>query len=144
MWVYRGRNYQGPMKPIEKEGDDRITVPSDGDAALLLAKSEAVFWKEENMTPEEVEFNRMLDGFGPRFVEWWGTGILPIDADLLPPTVPGYKTPLRLLPAGMHPRLTNDELTNMRKLAKSLPCHFALGNVWLLCCFVEFLFLLLI
>ncbi|XP_014505604.1 CRM-domain containing factor CFM3, chloroplastic/mitochondrial [Vigna radiata var. radiata] len=128
MWVYRGRNYQGPMKPIEKEGDDRIPVPSDGDAALLLAKSEAVFWKEENMTPEEVEFNRMLDGFGPRFVEWWGTGILPIDADLLPPTVPGYKTPLRLLPAGMHPRLTNDELTNMRKLAKSLPCHFALGR----------------
>ncbi|CAJ1936888.1 unnamed protein product [Sphenostylis stenocarpa] len=118
MWVYRGRNYQGPMQPNEKEGDDQIYVPANGDP---------VFWKE-NMTPEEVEFNRMLDGFGTRFVEWWGTGILPIDADLLPPTVPGYKTPLRLLPAGMRPRLTNDELTNMRKLAKSLPCHFALGR----------------
>jgi len=144
MWVYRGKNYQGPMQPNEKDGDAQIPVAADGDAALLLEKSEAVFLKEVNMTPEEVEFNRMLDGFGPRFVEWWGTGILPIDADLLPPTVPGYKTPLRLLPAGMRPRLTNEELTHMRKLAKSLPCHFALGNVWLLCCFVEFVFLSLI
>lgn len=128
MWVYRGKNYQGP-------------VESD---ATSMEKSEAVWWKGENMTPEEAEFNRMLDGFGPRFVEWWGTGILPVDADSLPPMVPGYKTPLRLLPAGMRPRLTNDELTNMRKLAKSLPCHFALGNVHLLNCFVKFVFLLLI
>ncbi|RZB95196.1 CRM-domain containing factor CFM3, chloroplastic/mitochondrial isoform D [Glycine soja] len=112
MWVYRGKNYQGP-------------VESD---ATSMEKSEAVWWKGENMTPEEAEFNRMLDGFGPRFVEWWGTGILPVDADSLPPMVPGYKTPLRLLPAGMRPQLTNDELTNMRKLAKSLPCHFALGR----------------
>ncbi|RDX73487.1 CRM-domain containing factor CFM3, chloroplastic/mitochondrial, partial [Mucuna pruriens] len=127
MWVYRGKNYQGLMQPSEKEGDDQISMPVDGDAASL-EKSEAVWRKEENMTLEEVEFNRMLDGFGARFVEWWGTGILPVDADLLPPTVPGYRTPLRLLPAGMRPRLTDDELTNMRKLAKSLPCHFALGR----------------
>nr|KYP61574.1 hypothetical protein KK1_016068 [Cajanus cajan] len=129
MWVYRGRNYQGLAQLSIKEGGDQISVPADGDAtSSLLEKSAVVMWKGENMTPEEVEFNRMLDDFGPRYVEWWGTGILPVDADLLPPTVPGYKTPLRLLPAGMRPRLTNDELTNMRKLAKSLPCHFALGR----------------
>lgn len=129
MWVYRGRNYQGLEQLSIKEGGDQISVPADGDAASsLLEKSAAVMWKGENMTPEEVEFNRMLDDFGPRYFEWWGTGILPVDADLLPPAVPGYKTPLRLLPAGMRPRLTNDELTNMRKLAKSLPCHFALGR----------------
>ncbi|KAJ0735262.1 putative RNA-binding, CRM domain, YhbY-like superfamily [Helianthus annuus] len=60
--------------------------------------------------------------------EWWGTGILPVDADLLPQTIPGFKTPFRLLPTGMRPRLTNAEMTNLRKLAKSLPCHFALGR----------------
>ncbi|XP_027193155.1 CRM-domain containing factor CFM3, chloroplastic/mitochondrial-like isoform X2 [Cicer arietinum] len=106
MWVYRGNNYQGPKivcQRISKGGP-------------------------ENMTPEEVEFDRMLDDFGPRFVDWWGTGVLPVDADLLPSMLPGYKTPLRLLPARMHPRLTNDEHTNMLKLAKALPCHFALGR----------------
>ncbi|KAK9068851.1 hypothetical protein SSX86_012967 [Deinandra increscens subsp. villosa] len=80
------------------------------------------------MTEEESEFNSVLDGLGPRFHEWWGTGILPVDADLLPQTLPGFKTPFRLLPTGMRPRLTNAEMTNLRKLAKSLPCHFALGR----------------
>ncbi|KAK7320034.1 hypothetical protein RJT34_04763 [Clitoria ternatea] len=132
MWVYRGRNYRGSMQPDEKEGhDDRLSVSAES-GATSLETSEAVVWNqeqdEENMTPEEWEFDRMLDDFGPRFVDWWGTGILPVDADLLPPKVPGYRMPLRLLPAGMRPRLTNDELTNMRKLAKSLPCHFALGR----------------
>ena len=53
------------------------------------------------MTEEEAEFNRLLHGLGPRFVDWWGTGLLPVDADLLPQNIPGYKTPLRLLPTGM-------------------------------------------
>ncbi|XLU68685.1 hypothetical protein S245_027738 [Arachis hypogaea] len=112
MLVFRGKNYEGP-------------TPAS------LERSEPVMMNQEqlaNMTPEEEEFDRMLGGLGPRFVEWWGTGILPIDADLLPPAVPGYKTPLRLLPTGMPPRLTDAELTNMRKLSKALPCHFALGR----------------
>ena len=79
------------------------------------------------MTEEEAEFNRLLHGLGPRFVDWWGTGLLPVDADLLPQNIPGYKTPLRLLPTGMWSRLTNAEMTNLRKLARKLPCHFALG-----------------
>ncbi|CAJ2676150.1 unnamed protein product [Trifolium pratense] len=119
MWVYRGDNYQCPMngnRHSSKGGDEM---------------SDSVMWNQqqpENMTPEETEFDRMLDDFGPRFVDWWDTGILPVDADLLPPTVPDYRTPLRLLPAKMHPRLTNDEHTKMLKLAKALPCHFALGR----------------
>jgi hypothetical protein len=32
-----------------------------------------------------MEFDRMLDDFSPWFVEWWGTGVLPVDADFLPP-----------------------------------------------------------
>jgi hypothetical protein len=119
MWVYRGDNYQCPTngnRDSSKGGDEM---------------SDSVMWNQqqpENMTPEEMEFDRMLDDFGPRFVDWWGTGILPVDGDLLPPTVPDYRTPLRLLPAKMHPRLTNDEHTKMLKLAKALPCHFALGK----------------
>ncbi|CAI8619850.1 unnamed protein product [Vicia faba] len=114
MWVYRGENYQGPTTNTKHS-----------------SKSESVVCNQQqhdNMTPEEVEFNRMLDAFGPRFVDWWGTGILPVDADLLPPIVPGYTTPLRLLPTKIRPRLTNDEHTKMLKLAKALPCHFALGR----------------
>lgn len=82
----------------------------------------------ENMTEEEAEYNLLLDELGPRFVDWWGTGILPVDADLLPQTIPGYKAPFRLLPVGMRSRLTNLEMTDLRKLAKGLPCHFALGR----------------
>lgn len=119
MWVYRGKSYQGPTNGNQHEskgGDEK------GKSVVLNQQ------QPENMTPEEAEFNQMLDDFGPRFVDWWGTGILPVDADLLPPTVPGYRTPLRILPARMHPRLTNDEHTKMLKLAKALPCHFALGR----------------
>ncbi|KAJ1379536.1 YhbY-like superfamily, partial [Sesbania bispinosa] len=138
MIVYRGTDYQGPVSG--REGDN-FFVPDvssgslprteDDKATLSLLKSEPVVRNQEqpeNMTEEEAEYNALLDGLGPRFVGWWGTGILPVDADLLPPTVPGYKTPFRLLPTGMRPRLTNAEMTNMRKLAKSLPCHFALGR----------------
>lgn len=92
--------------------------------------------RNESMTEEEAEYNRLLDGLGPRFVEWWGTGLLPVDADLLPEKIPGYKTPFRLLPAGMRPRLTNAEMTNLRKIAKSLPCHFALGMFTISPCFL--------
>ncbi|XP_061344994.1 CRM-domain containing factor CFM3, chloroplastic/mitochondrial-like [Gastrolobium bilobum] len=138
MWVYRSGNYEGPTYSSlrnEKKGDDHHFVPdvsADSNAMpSLLEKSEPVLRNHEhpeNMTVEEAEFNRLLDGLGPRFGEWWGTGILPVDADLLPPVVPGYKTPLRLLPTGMRPGMTDDELTSMRKLSKSLPCHFALGR----------------
>ncbi|MED6111962.1 hypothetical protein PIB30_057229 [Stylosanthes scabra] len=112
MLVFRGKNYEGPA-PASSERTEPVLMNQEQPA---------------NMTPEEEEFDRMLDGLGPRFVEWWGMGILPIDADLLPPTVPGYKTPLRLLPTGIPPQLTDAELTNMRKLSKALPCHFALGR----------------
>ncbi|WJX61513.1 hypothetical protein P8452_46597 [Trifolium repens] len=77
------------------------------------------------MTPEKMEFDWMLDDFSPWFVKWWGTGVLPIDADLLPPAVPNYRTSARLLSAQMHPRLTNDEHTKMLKLAKAHQTHLS-------------------
>lgn len=148
MMVYRGINYQGPPSTKEldeKEGDGFFipdvssgSLPSTKDSNAIanssLEKSELAARNQEqpkNMTEEEAEYNALLDGLGPRFVEWWGTGVLPVDADLLPRTVPGYKTPFRLLPAGMRSRLTNAEMTNLRKLAKSLPCHFSLGKIFI-------------
>ncbi|KAG2667429.1 hypothetical protein I3760_15G114900 [Carya illinoinensis] len=143
MVVYRGSNYEGPFRsqPVNREGD-ALFVPdvSSMDSSMTRTGSVATSSVEKsapavrnpdspvNMTEEEVEYNSLLDGLGPRFLEWWGTGVLPVDADLLPQKVPGYKTPFRLLPTGMRLRLTNAEMTNLRKLARSLPCHFALGR----------------
>ncbi|KAF7819879.1 CRM-domain containing factor CFM3, chloroplastic/mitochondrial [Senna tora] len=143
MMVYRGHNYERPTsrcQPNEMERDG-LSVPDVSAGSLLKTTDSKVTSSSEeskpvmrnqvqpvNMTADEAEYNSLIDGLGPRFVEWWGTGILPVDADLLPPTIPGYKTPFRLLPTGMRPGLTNAELTNLRKLAKALPCHFALGR----------------
>jgi len=145
MVVYRGKNYEGPAsrsQPIVREGDalfipdvssaNRAVAESGDDVKPEHGKSEVSVRSpvlKESLTEEEIEYNDLLDGLGPRFEEWWGTGVLPVDADLLPQKIPGYKTPFRLLPTGMRSRLTNAEMTNLRKLAKSLPCHFALGNI---------------
>ncbi|XVE64052.1 hypothetical protein DITRI_Ditri07aG0070300 [Diplodiscus trichospermus] len=143
MVVYRGSNYEGPSRSqsIVREGEE-VFIPDVSSASNAARgtgtgttstpeKCDPVVVKperSESMTEEEAEYDSLLDGLGPRFVEWWGTGVLPVDADLLPQKIPGYKTPFRLLPAGMRPRLTNAEMTNLRKIAKSLPCHFALGR----------------
>lgn len=74
------------------------------------------------------EADHLLEGLGPRFTDWWGYEPLPVDADLLPAVVPGYRRPFRLLPYGVKPILTNDEMTILRRLGRPLPCHFALGR----------------
>ncbi|EXB47734.1 Chloroplastic group IIA intron splicing facilitator CRS1 [Morus notabilis] len=74
------------------------------------------------------EADRLLDGLGPRFTDWWGYDPQPVDADLLRPIVHGYRRPFRLLPYGVLPKLTDDEMTTLRRLARPLPCHFALGR----------------
>ncbi|XP_065877856.1 CRM-domain containing factor CFM2, chloroplastic [Euphorbia lathyris] len=74
------------------------------------------------------EVDRLLDGLGPRFTDWWGYEPLPVDADLLPAIVPGYRKPFRLLPYGIKSILTNDEMTTLKRLGRPLPCHFALGR----------------
>ncbi|CAN7011304.1 hypothetical protein IGI04_012032 [Brassica rapa subsp. trilocularis] len=145
MVVYRGRDYQGPSAVSNQTArpEETLFVPdvsSAGDEATNgkdnnqngppeikdpIVKNPI---RKESMTEEEAEFNQLLDSLGPRFQEYWGTGVLPVDADLLPPTIPGYKTPFRLLPTGMRSNLTNAEMTNLRKIGKTLPCHFALGR----------------
>ncbi|CAM0954060.1 unnamed protein product [Alopecurus aequalis] len=147
MVVYRGSNYTRPLKSQASGGtssprkaeDTTLFIPdasgnaeNDNQGKDSTAQHDNVtrldIHNTDDMTEDELEFNQMLDELGPRFVDWWGTGILPVDADLLPQTIPGYKAPFRLLPTGMRTSLTNTELTNLRKLARNLPCHFALGR----------------
>ena len=156
--VFRGSNYEGPgQRPnMAEREDDSLFVPdvskADNSIDSIVNGSPSILEKSrlpasdhvESMTEEEAEYNSLLDGLGPRFEDWWGTGILPVDADLLPQTIPGYKTPFRLLPTGMRSRLTNAELTNLRKVAKSLPCHFALGIVHICVLLFFFFFFFLI
>uniref|UniRef100_A0A2N9IVR1 CRM domain-containing protein n=1 Tax=Fagus sylvatica TaxID=28930 RepID=A0A2N9IVR1_FAGSY len=75
----------------------------------------------------EREMDRLLDGLGPRFIDWWMHKPLPVDADLLPEVVSGFRPPFRLCPPHTRAKLTDDELTYLRKLAKTLPTHFVLG-----------------
>ncbi|KAK6147703.1 hypothetical protein DH2020_018615 [Rehmannia glutinosa] len=85
-----------------------------------------------NLSEEEQvdlrELNLLLDELGPRFVDWSGREPLPVDADLLPAVVPGYKTPFRLLPHGTKQALQNIEMTYLRRTARTMPPHFALGR----------------
>ena len=86
--------------------------------------------------PDEAELAEdtdcLLTGLGPRFTDWWGGDPLPVDADLLPAVIHGYRKPFRLLPYGVNPKLTDDEMTTLKRLGKPLPCHFALGKFVLL------------
>ncbi|KAL3535608.1 hypothetical protein ACH5RR_004069 [Cinchona calisaya] len=74
------------------------------------------------------EINLLLDELGPRFKDWSGREPLPVDADLLPAVVPGYKPPFRLLPHGIRHGLYDKEMTYLRRTARILPPHFALGR----------------
>ncbi|XP_042394552.1 CRM-domain containing factor CFM2, chloroplastic-like isoform X2 [Zingiber officinale] len=93
-----------------------------------VGSSKKVHQKIEGELQLEEEADRLLDGLGPRFSDWWGCDPLPIDADLLPAVVPGFRKPFRLLPFGIKPKLTDREMTILKRLGRPLPCHFALGR----------------
>ncbi|XP_028804480.1 chloroplastic group IIA intron splicing facilitator CRS1, chloroplastic [Neltuma alba] len=76
----------------------------------------------------ERETDRLLDGLGPRFIDWWMHKPLPVDGDLLPEVVPGFEPPFRLSPPYANSKLTDNELTYFRRLAHPLPVHFVLGR----------------
>ncbi|PIA45212.1 hypothetical protein AQUCO_01700626v1 [Aquilegia coerulea] len=87
--------------------------------------------KERESLPEvsyETEIDKLLDGLGPRYTDWPGGDPLPVDADLLPGTIRGYTPPFRVLPYGVRSTLGMKETTALRRLARGLPPHFALGR----------------
>ncbi|XAR67155.1 hypothetical protein NMG60_11013610 [Bertholletia excelsa] len=86
----------------------------------------------KDLSEEEImdlsELNYLLDELGPRFKDWSGREPLPVDADLLPSVVPGYKPPFRLLPHGIRQGLRDKEMTFFRRTARTMPAHFVLGR----------------
>ncbi|TYI56065.1 hypothetical protein E1A91_D11G183700v1 [Gossypium mustelinum] len=135
--VYRGQNHW-----LTSNGRRVFNnLASDNNTTMSQEKSNASTWgrslngedRDENNQPVvgslyERETDRLLDGLGPRFIDWWMRKPLPVDADLLPQVVPGFRPPTRLSPPKTRPKLTDEELTNLRKLAHPLPFHFALGR----------------
>ncbi|XP_072972731.1 CRM-domain containing factor CFM2, chloroplastic isoform X2 [Typha angustifolia] len=127
----------GSSSQPDTESSHQFPINSSSDSNDTSARSSLVIGvgspeKVRLQFPGEVkleeEADKLLDGLGPRFDDWWGYEPLPIDADLLPATVPGFRKPFRLLPFGIKPKLTDREMTVLRRLGRPLPCHFALGR----------------
>ncbi|XWS39236.1 hypothetical protein CRYUN_Cryun18bG0033200 [Craigia yunnanensis] len=149
--LYRGVSYEVPSvnlnKQIYKRNEisiyssqlvsDKIKDPSDlgshKDVVPPQANSVTAAGENNNIEslPEakyEDEVDKLLEGLGPRYTDWPGCNPLPVDADLLPGIVPGYQPPFRVLPYGVRSSLGLKEATSLRRLARVLPPHFALGR----------------
>ncbi|KAJ0264768.1 CRM-domain containing factor CFM3A [Hirschfeldia incana] len=142
--LYRGVSYELPAGKWNKQKREETSSPSSLPAATTMVESvdeevhlpqvdqeetTSVEKKEQEQEVEyEDEIEQLLDGLGPRFKDWTGDHPLPIDADLLPGDVPGYEPPFRILPYGVRSSLGPKEATALRRLARFLPPHFALGR----------------
>ncbi|XP_042504027.1 CRM-domain containing factor CFM3A, chloroplastic/mitochondrial-like isoform X2 [Macadamia integrifolia] len=100
-------------------------IPQTSLASTIEKKKDADSLPEKKY---EHEVDELLDGLGPRYVDWPGSDPLPVDADLLPGVVPDYKPPFRILPYGVRSTLGIKEATALRRLARVLPPHFAIGR----------------
>lgn len=149
--LYRGVSYEVPSvqlnKQIYKKNDsssaslptvadksvgDFVEIASYSNVNTPQKKLENTFLekKDTEQLPEvkyEDEVDELLDSLGPRFKDWPGCDPLPVDADMLPGIVPGYEPPFRVLPYGVRSSLGLQEATSLRRLARVLPPHFALG-----------------
>ncbi|GER56168.1 CRM family member 3A [Striga asiatica] len=150
--VYRGVNYEDPRLKLKKKllsekeishlppstTDNKTVQDSSGfdpsaNTHALEAKPTSPGQENRNLEKStevryEHEMDKLLDSLGPRYTDWPGEGPLPIDADLLPSVIPGYQPPFRLLPYGVRSTIGVKEATSLRRLARGLPPHFALGR----------------
>lgn len=140
--LYRGVSYElpaGKWNKQKKEEKSPSSLPAttsvvesrDEEVLLPQRDEETTSVEKKDQEPEveyEDEIEELLDGLGPRFKDWTGDHPLPIDADLLPGAVPGYEPPFRILPYGVRSSLGPKEATALRRLARFLPPHFALGK----------------
>ncbi|XP_057812771.2 CRM-domain containing factor CFM3, chloroplastic/mitochondrial isoform X1 [Cryptomeria japonica] len=128
-------------KPINGKDGRGVIFASGRDMTDHMVKNDLLSthlgteMPEENgpkQQPSELDYqsemDKILDELGPRFTDWTGIEPLPVDADLLPKVIPGYKEPFRLLPFGTRRSLSSMEMTNLRRLARILPRHFAIGR----------------
>ncbi|CAK9254975.1 unnamed protein product [Sphagnum jensenii] len=143
--VYRGKDYVPPSvrEMQEKEEQERKALmsldPEEGEGAAGSSTTQATAVdlsgleeiKSEAELEEEAELKAMedvLEGLGPRWVNWTGNRPVPIDGDLLLSPDAVCKRPFRLLPYGLKAKLTDFELTDLRRFARPLPPHFVLGR----------------
>ncbi|XP_010485497.1 PREDICTED: CRM-domain containing factor CFM2, chloroplastic-like [Camelina sativa] len=147
--LYRGVNYQYPYFVSDRDlAHDSSSVESaSGASSIDSREKQSIADKTVKPlliqgvgSPDKVRFqlpgevqlveeaDQLLEGLGPRYTDWWAYDPLPVDGDLLPAVVPDYRRPFRLLPYGLSPKLTDDEMTTIRRLGRPLPCHFALGR----------------
>ncbi|KAK1379908.1 CRM-domain containing factor CFM3A, chloroplastic/mitochondrial [Heracleum sosnowskyi] len=147
--LYRGVSYVDPsvqryrqlnkkkaysQGPSSVESGKRVTYELGPSKDVWVPQEEAVdALKEESSKPlpetrYEDEVDVLLEGLGPRYEDWPGSDPLPVDADLLPGIVPGFKPPFRLLPYGVRSTVGGKEATSLRRLARVIPPHFALGR----------------
>lgn len=116
------------IHPPEHNGharEEKVRGETGGKAVIWMDVGECS--APVNGSLYERETDRLLDGLGPRFEDWWMRKPLPVDADLLPEVIPGFNPPLRMCPLNERSKITDDELTYLRKLAHPLPTHFVLG-----------------
>lgn len=119
----------GALGSSREDSPENIKIERLNGAAQSSAVFNSTYFKslseEEQMDLSEL--NLLLEELGPRFVDWSGRGPVPVDADLLPAVVPGYTTPFRLLPHGARRVLRDKEMTYLRRTARAMAPHFALG-----------------
>ncbi|KAI3772797.1 hypothetical protein L6452_03991 [Arctium lappa] len=122
--LFRGMAYKLPCVQSFTEHNSKVT---ENDSSMNYPARYVKDLSEEELLDLK-ELTLVLDGLGPRFKDWSGREPLPIDADLLPSLVEGYKRPFRLLPHGTKPGLRDKEMTFFRRTARTMPPHFALGR----------------
>ena len=133
--LYRGIDYDDGMKPSVKGSPssslrpaEKVDSAQDSNGTLIANTGKEEIVEQAPEIKYEDEIDKLLDELGPRYTDWPGSDPLPVDADLLPATIPGYKPPFRVLPYSVRPSLSRRDMTNLRRLARGLPPHFALGN----------------
>ncbi|KAL5123004.1 Chloroplastic group IIA intron splicing facilitator CRS1, chloroplastic [Glycine soja] len=144
--VYRGCNHQlttkgSPSLRTNRFEMNRVELATKGDICWVVSNnssSEMLSWNVDHkdsistgiqdVNCQLVNGSLLLDGLGPRFIDWWMHKPLPVDADLLPVEVPRFQPPFRLCPPHSSAKQTAYELTYFRKLAQPLPTHFVLGR----------------
>lgn len=142
--LYRGVSYLAPSVRSNKRTQNRnaisridnnidysepgpiydVNAPR-GDSGGVLEEKKSTELLQEVKYEDEVD--KLLESLGPRYTDWPGDDPLPVDADLLPGIVPGYEPPFRILPYGVRSTLSVKDATSLRRLARVVPPHFALG-----------------
>lgn len=128
--LYRGLNYKLPCARIFSRISNASSsvVDSEYSNHSVVTKAATEVLESFECSSDDSHIDSILNELGPRYRDWSGRDPLPVDADLLPGIVPGYKPPFRHLPYKTKRSLTNRQMTFLRRIARSMAPHFALGE----------------